>query len=130
MPKWKIATIVPFGKSHESNFRSISSGIIPYHRERTVSGENDMGGWEAHDQNADCTGNLTRRDLLRRATLTVAATQAIPAAGWSERFGRIFLSKQKEFKEPERIAYPGSDDALLDEIERAAFDFFWTEAGS
>lgn len=89
-----------------------------------------MGGWEAHEENGDGTGNLTRRDLLRRATLTLAATQVSPAARWSERFGRIFLGKQKEFKEPERIAYAGSDDALLDEIERSAFDFFWTEAGS
>ena len=38
-------------------------------------------------------------------------------------------AKQKAFAEPARIPYSGSDDALLDEIERTAFDFFWSEAG-
>lgn len=42
-----------------------------------------------------------------------------------------FAQKQKKtFSEPARVPYPGSDDALLDEIERAAFEFFWNEAGA
>ncbi len=36
----------------------------------------------------------------------------------------------KKFEEPPRIPYRGTDDELLDEIERAAFDFFWNEAGT
>src|SRR4029077_20837018 len=43
-------------------------------------------------------------------------------AGWAE--------KQRVFTEPARVPYSGSDDALLDEIERTAFDFFWNEAGA
>jgi len=34
------------------------------------------------------------------------------------------------FHEPDRVPYKGSDDDLLDEIERAAYDFFWNEASS
>jgi len=41
-----------------------------------------------------------------------------------------WLTGQKAFDEPKRNRYRGSDDQLLDEIERAAFDFFWNEASS
>jgi hypothetical protein len=39
-------------------------------------------------------------------------------------------SRRKTFEEPNRNPYRGSDDQLLDEIERAAFEFFWNEASS
>jgi hypothetical protein len=39
-------------------------------------------------------------------------------------------AETKKFEEPPRIPYRGTDDELLDEIERAIFDFFWNEAGS
>lgn len=39
-------------------------------------------------------------------------------------------AEAKKFEEPARIPYRGTDDELLDEIERAIFDFFWNEAGS
>jgi hypothetical protein len=40
-------------------------------------------------------------------------------------------SRQREtFHEPARIPYSGSDDQLLEEIERAAYEFFWSEASS
>lgn len=42
--------------------------------------------------------------------------------GWAE--------KQRGFAEPAAVPYPSSDDALLDEIERTAFEFFWNEAGA
>jgi hypothetical protein len=42
----------------------------------------------------------------------------------------VSLGEQKTFVEPPRVPYRGSDDALLDDIERAAFDFFWTEVGT
>jgi hypothetical protein len=35
---------------------------------------------------------------------------------------------KKTFEEPRRIPYEGSDDQLLDEIERRAFEFFWNQA--
>jgi hypothetical protein len=67
-------------------------------------------------------GRFTRRELLRAAALGVAAVPFASLAAYAE--------KQKSFIEPAAVPYSGSDDALLDEIERTAFDFFWTEAGS
>jgi len=63
----------------------------------------------------------TRRDVLRNAALTVAALPLFPIAA---------CAKPKRFTEPDRIPYPRSDDTLLDEIERAGFDFFWNEASA
>jgi hypothetical protein len=65
---------------------------------------------------------LTRRSLLRGAVLGIAGLPLTPLAGWTQ--------KQRTFTEPAPVPYPGSDDALLDEIERCAFDFFWNEAGT
>ena len=63
---------------------------------------------------------FTRRDILRGAAAVAASSPLLSINAWT----------QRAFVEPPRLPYPGSDDALLDEIERAAFDFFWTEAGS
>ncbi|HXP42032.1 MAG TPA: hypothetical protein VN833_17380, partial [Candidatus Acidoferrales bacterium] len=65
---------------------------------------------------------FSRRDLLRTAAL---GTVSLPFARFA-----LAAPKQREFQEPTRVPYSGSDDALLDEIERAAFDFFWNEAGA
>jgi hypothetical protein len=65
---------------------------------------------------------LTRRDLLRGAMLGIAGLPLLSLPGWA--------SQQRTFVEPAPVPYPGSDDSLLDEIERAAFDFFWNEAGT
>jgi hypothetical protein len=65
---------------------------------------------------------MTRRELLRSAAWTAAS---LPLS----RFG-LAMAKQKAFTEPDAVPYAGSDEALLEEIERAAFDFFWTEAGA
>ena len=63
---------------------------------------------------------LTRRELLRDLGMGAAALS----------FGRLGAGAEpKTFAEPPRVPYKGSNDALLDDIERAAFDFFWTEAG-
>jgi len=64
---------------------------------------------------------FTRRDLMRAAALGLATAPFAPLT--------IFAQKPKTFADPARIPYAGSDDALLDEIERTAFDFFWNEAG-
>lgn len=64
---------------------------------------------------------FTRRELLRGVAAGIAASPFSSLAA---------LGKRPRFIEPKRVRYRGSDDDLLDEIERAAFDFFWTEAGS
>jgi hypothetical protein len=61
----------------------------------------------------------TRRELLRATALGLVA---LPLASFAA------TEKQKPFVEPARVAYPGSDDELLSEIERNAFEFFWNEA--
>src|ERR1700722_355060 len=63
----------------------------------------------------------TRREVLRAAALGLVVLPFASFAG---------TEKQKTFVEPARVPYAGSDDALLDEIERKAFDFFWNEAGA
>lgn len=65
---------------------------------------------------------FTRRDLLRGAVLGVACVPVFPLVGWAE--------EQRGFVEPAAVPYHGSDDGLLDEIERTAFEFFWNEAGT
>lgn len=65
---------------------------------------------------------LTRRDMLKAASLGMLALPALGSAVWPAR--------GKTFQEPDAIPYHHSDDALLDEIERAAFSFFWNEAHS
>jgi len=47
-------------------------------------------------------------------------------------FARLaaFAQGGESFVEPERKPYAGTDDALLDEIERTSFKFFWDEAGA
>jgi hypothetical protein len=63
----------------------------------------------------------TRRELLRAAALGLLS---VPFASLAT------IAIQREFLEPARVPYRGSDDALLDEMERAALDFFWNEAGA
>lgn len=66
-------------------------------------------------------GGFTRRQFLRATAASMAATP----------FSRLFAADNlHRFMEPKRVRYRGTDDDLLEEIERAAFDFFWTEAGS
>jgi hypothetical protein len=64
---------------------------------------------------------LTRREWLRGVAAGIIAG---PCTGLAA------VEKHARFVEPKRVPYRGSDDNLLDEIERGAFDFFWTEAGS
>src|ERR1051326_7855140 len=63
---------------------------------------------------------FSRRDVLR----------AMGMGGAVLSFSRLVSAEQKNFVEPPRVLYKGSDDDLLNDIERAAFDFFWTEAGT
>jgi hypothetical protein len=66
---------------------------------------------------------VTRRQMLKTTALgALVGCSGLASAAW--------FSRHKTFNEPPRIPYPGSDDQLLDEIERATFDFFWNEASS
>lgn len=61
----------------------------------------------------------TRREFLRAAAFGLVSFPVAKLATFSN---------QTRYWEPARVPYRGSDDALLDDIERAAFDFFWNEA--
>src|SRR6266566_4449004 len=64
---------------------------------------------------------FTRRELLRGMAAGIAALPLSRLAA---------LEKRVRFVEPKRVRYRGSDDDLMEEIEKGAFDFFWTEAGT
>lgn len=65
----------------------------------------------------------TRRELLKLGGLGLLSSSLAPLASWQ-------AVSQKPFAEPAAAPYQGTDDQLLDEIQRATFDFFWTEAGA
>jgi hypothetical protein len=65
--------------------------------------------------------SVTRREMLKTAAWGLVSLTGLVSAAWPA---------PKTFEEPKRNPYRGSDDQLLDEIERAAFDFFWNEASS
>ena len=60
---------------------------------------------------------LTRRELVRLAS-GAAVSLALPSCSFA----------QKTFRPPSAAPYEGTDEQLLDEIQRASFDFFWNEA--
>jgi hypothetical protein len=63
-----------------------------------------------------------RRDALRLGGASLVASC----------FGPLISCRadsQKPFVEPTAAPYQGTDDQLLDEIQRTSFDFFWNEAG-
>src|ERR1700681_957855 len=62
---------------------------------------------------------LTRREMLTSAALELLSLPSLASLAWA--------SRRKTFDEPKRNPYRGSDDQLLDEIERAAFDFTGTK---
>src|SRR6185369_11529495 len=65
--------------------------------------------------------NLTRRELLRMGAIGMAT---LP-------FSELTAACQtgpKILPKPDGAPYQGSDEQLLDEIEKASFEFFWNEA--
>jgi len=62
----------------------------------------------------------TRRNILQLAARGLFTLPLIPIVGWGE--------ERRAFVEPPRVPYKGSDEELLDEIERCAFEYFWKEA--
>jgi hypothetical protein len=62
-----------------------------------------------------------RRELIRLCGLGLLSTSLAPVASCSSH-------SQKGFIEPKGSPYQGTDEQLLDEIQRGTFDFFWNEA--
>ena len=66
--------------------------------------------------------DLPRRAFLKAAPLGLLALPQLVSA--------ILSRGQRAFQEPIAIPFERSDEALLDEVERAAFSFYWSEASS
>jgi hypothetical protein len=64
---------------------------------------------------------LTRREIMRICGMALLAS---PLAT----FESCGQQAPLHFAEPAGAPYEGTDEQLLDEIQRAIFDFFWTEA--
>src|SRR5512133_1691193 len=64
--------------------------------------------------------NLTRRELLRMGAIGLAA---LPVSGLTA----VCQSGPRVLPKPDGAPYEGTDEQLLDEIERTSFEFFWNE---
>ncbi|MGH9743246.1 MAG: glucoamylase family protein, partial [Candidatus Acidiferrum sp.] len=62
-----------------------------------------------------------RRELLRLCGLGLVSGSLAPVAIWGS-------DPQKRFVAPTGAPFQGTDEQLLDEIQRTSFDFFWNEA--
>jgi hypothetical protein len=62
-----------------------------------------------------------RRELIRLCGLGLLSTSLAPVTSCGSH-------SQKGFIEPKGAPYQGTDEQLLDEIQRVTFDFFWNEA--
>jgi hypothetical protein len=58
--------------------------------------------------------------MLRTTAFGLAGLAGLRIAAWPALL---------RFDEPPRTPYSGSDDQLLEDLQRAAFNFFWSEAG-
>jgi hypothetical protein len=64
---------------------------------------------------------LNRREMVRTCGLGLLASPLLTIAGCREHEPRSYV-------EPAGAPYEGTDEQLLDEMQRATFDFFWNEA--
>src|SRR5580698_10431678 len=64
-----------------------------------------------------------RRNMLKLGGLGILSSSFAPLLN-------CFANPQKTFVEPTGTPYQGTNEQLLDEIQRAAFDFFWFEASA
>ncbi|HEY2544951.1 MAG TPA: hypothetical protein VGI46_02700, partial [Candidatus Acidoferrum sp.] len=62
-----------------------------------------------------------RRELIKLGGLGLLSSSFTPLLSG-------FAAAQKPFVEPTGAPYQGTDEKLLDEIQRTSFDFFWFEA--
>lgn len=65
----------------------------------------------------------TRRELIKLGGIGLCLSPLSGIASSLQRAGKIF-------KQPSGAPYQGTDEQLLEEIERASFDFFWIEASA
>jgi hypothetical protein len=63
----------------------------------------------------------SRRELMKICGMGLLCSPMIALAAYGKRATQSFV-------EPGGAPYQGTDEQLLDEIQRATFDFFWTEA--
>jgi hypothetical protein len=75
---------------------------------------------------------VTRREMLKTTGLGLLGVSGlgVPSLGVPGLASAPWWLEKKRFDEPAGNPYRGTDDQLLDEIEQAAFDFFWNEASS
>src|SRR5215469_13567856 len=66
---------------------------------------------------------LTRREVLRIGGMGLLAPPLITLSSCQKHASPSFVP-------PNGAPFEGTDEQLLDEIERASFDFFWNEASS
>jgi hypothetical protein len=64
---------------------------------------------------------FSRREAMRICGMSLLASPLTTIAGCGKRGPQTFV-------EPNGAPYEGTDEQLLDEIQRATFDFFWNEA--
>jgi hypothetical protein len=64
---------------------------------------------------------VSRRELMRICGMSLLASPLTTITGCGKRAAPAFA-------EPNGALYEGTDEQLLDEIQRATFDFFWNEA--
>ncbi len=64
-----------------------------------------------------------RRDVIKLGGFGLLSSSFAPLLSG-------FANPQKKFTEPAGTPYQGTDDKLLDEIQRLSFDFFWNEASA
>jgi len=64
---------------------------------------------------------LSRREILRIGGLSLLSS---PLAS----FANVSQESAKTFSQPAGAPYQGTDEQLLDEIQKASFEFFWNEA--
>jgi len=64
---------------------------------------------------------FSRREALRICGMSLLASPLTTIVGCGKRGPQTFV-------EPNGAPYEGTDEQLLDEIQRATFDFFWNEA--
>lgn len=62
---------------------------------------------------------LTRREMLRLAGKSLATVPFVGALAWQEKKSAPIAAEK---------SYQGTDEQLLEEIERGCFNFFWNEA--
>src|SRR6266436_8429662 len=102
---------------------SALASIQPIHRRQRLPMPNEMS-FHPHQERNGITGNLHRRELLTRLAKVAGATWLGGLALLLPGCGRGSSSPPP----PPGDGYPGTDDQLLEEFEKAGFLFFSEQA--